>query len=71
MEKLIECAGDPRAMGQCQGLAYKSEIRDRIRRNGGKLGRSRVPSLRALTTGPRLGEGPGREIVRHCRIRCG
>jgi hypothetical protein len=65
MEKLIECVGDPRAMGHCQGLTHKSEIRDRIRRNGGKLGRSRWPSLRALTSGPRMGRGTGREIVRH------
>ena len=52
-------------MGLCQGLVHKTEIRERILKNGGKLGRSRVPSLRALVAGNRLGEGTGREVIRH------
>jgi len=65
MNQIIECVGDPRAMGHCQGLAYKSSIQDRVTSNGGQVGRGRLPSLRALTSGSLLGQGTGREIIRH------
>jgi hypothetical protein len=65
MDQVIECIGDPRAMGLCQGLALEAEIRDRVLLNGGKLGRRRFPTLRGLTSGARLGQGTGREIIRH------
>ncbi len=65
MQSLIECVGDPRAMGSCQGLACRDEIQERIRRAGLRAGRSRLPSLRALTSGSVLGGGVGREMIRH------
>jgi len=65
MQSVIECVGDPRAMGNCQGLACRDEIQERIRRAGLPTGRSRLPSLRALTSGSVLGSGVGREVIRH------
>ncbi len=65
MDQVIECVGDPRAMGNGQGLACRSAIQERIVRSGGRVGRSKIPSLRPLSSGPVLGRGPGREIIRH------
>lgn len=65
MDSLIECVGDPRAMGHCQGLAHRAAIRDGIARAGGTTRRSRLPSLRALASGAVLGRGTGREVIRH------
>lgn len=65
MDQVIECVGDPRAMGNGQGLAYRDAIQERIRRLGVRTGKPKFPSLRALTTGPVLGRGVGREIIRH------
>jgi hypothetical protein len=65
MYPLIECAGDPRAMGQAQGLACRSAVQERVLRAGGRIGRSRLPSLHSLASGPVLGRGPGREVIRH------
>jgi hypothetical protein len=65
LDPFIECVGDPRAMGHCQGLAYRDEITKRIAMGGGKTHRSRFPSLFALTSGKHLGQGTGRELIRH------
>jgi hypothetical protein len=65
MDQVIECVGDPRAMGNGQGLACRSAIQERVSRNGGRVGRPMFPSLRALTSGDALGRGTGREIIRH------
>lgn len=65
MDPFIECVGDPRAMGHCQGLAHRALIQQCIVLAGGKLGRSRLPNLRALTSGAGLGRGTGREVIRH------
>jgi len=65
MDPVIECVGDPRAMGHCQGLAHRAVIQQHIVASGGKLGRSRWPTLAALTSGRDLGRGTGREVIRH------
>ncbi len=65
MDPLFDCVGDPRAMGHAQGLACRDAIRAAIAERGVPTRRSRIPSLRALTTGHRLGRGAGRELVRH------
>ena len=65
MDPFIECKGDPRAMGHGQGLAHRAEIVSRIAQIGGRTRRSRLPSLRALTSGNELGGGTGREVIRH------
>ncbi len=55
-------------MGEAQGAACRSEIRVRLEASGilgvGHRGRRSV-SLRPLLVGPVLGDGMGREIVRH------
>ena len=55
-------------MGEAQGAACRSEIRARLEASGilgvGHRGR-RSFSLRPLLVGPVLGDGMGREIVRH------
>ena len=65
MDPFIECVGDPRAMGHCQGLAHRAVIQQHIVAAGGKLGRSRWPTLAALTSGADLSRGTGREVIRH------
>lgn len=52
-------------MGHCQGLAHRAVIREHIVAAGGRTGRSRWPSLFALTSGSNLGHGTGREVIRH------
>lgn len=62
---IIECAGDPRAMGRAQGGACRDAIRERLARAGIRhRGRARA-SLRPFLAGPVLGAGMAREIVRH------
>jgi hypothetical protein len=65
VENLIECAGDPRAMGKCQGLAFRGAVRDAVACGGGRVERSRLPVLEPMSAGPVLGQGAGREIIRH------
>lgn len=65
MDPFIECVGDPRAMGHGQGLAHRAAIQARVGAGGGQVRRSRLPSLRALTSGQELGVGTGREVIRH------
>lgn len=65
MDSFIECVGDPRAMGHCQGLAYRAAIRACTAAAGVRSRRGRLPSLRALTSGTGLGRGTGREVIRH------
>ncbi|MBW2272931.1 MAG: hypothetical protein JRG96_06645 [Deltaproteobacteria bacterium] len=65
MDNLIECAGDPRTMGKCQGLAFRGAVRDALECGGVRLERSWLPGLMPLTAGRVLGEGAGREIIRH------
>jgi hypothetical protein len=61
----VECAGHPRDMGMAQGGAARAAIRAEIARAGLPLTRSRVPTLRALASGPLRGRGAGREFFRH------
>jgi hypothetical protein len=61
----IECAGHPRDMGLAQGAALARAIRGAVERAGLPVHRSRVPSLRGLTSGPVRGCGAGRELLRH------
>ncbi len=65
VDSFIECVGDPRAMGLCQGLALRAAVRDCVAAVGGTTRRSRFPTLRALTSGSVLGGGMGREAIRH------
>jgi hypothetical protein len=62
---VIECRGDPRAMGNAQGRELRSAIRNRVADAGLRL-RGRAPfSLWPLIVGRSLGGGMGLEIVRH------
>lgn len=65
MKRMIECEGDPRAMGHCQGLVFRAEIQQRLHLDSADIRRSRLPRLRGLTRGPVLGSGTGREVIRH------
>ena len=65
MPHVIECAGHPRDMGLEQGLACRSDIRERLERARLPLVRSRAVSLRPYVTGRGRGGGRGRELVRH------
>lgn len=60
-----ECAGHPRDMGLAQGAANRAAIREALTRAKLPLGRSRLPSLRALASGSVRGRGAGREFLRH------
>lgn len=63
--RVIECRGDPRAMGEAQGRALRESIRACVQRAGaGPSGRSPY-SLRSFTNGRVLGRGMGRGIARH------
>jgi hypothetical protein len=64
-DAVIDCAGHPRDMGEAQGQACADEVRSWLRAQGLPVERSRRFSLRAYTSGPVLGAGVGREIVRH------
>ncbi len=69
----IECRGDPRAMGQQQGRALRAALRQRLTESGvdRRTRRRRVAcSLRSFASGPVLGAGRGREIVRHYPHLC-
>jgi len=62
---VIECAGDPRAMGEAQGHALRASIRACVQGPENRP-RGRSPfSLRPFVSGPVLSRGMGREIVRH------
>jgi hypothetical protein len=61
----IECAGHPRDMGLAQGGAFADSIRSLCEAAGLPVRRSRIPTLRALTTGALRGSGAGREFHRH------
>jgi len=61
----IECAGHPRDMGLAQGGACAVSIRSACDMAGLPLRRSRLPSLRGLTSGSIRGAGSGREFQRH------
>lgn len=63
--QVIECTGDPRAMGEAQGRSLRSTIRACVS-GSGVTPRGRAPySLRPFISGPVLAGGMGREIVRH------
>lgn len=58
-------SGDPRAMGFAQGRALREEVHAAVRA-AAAVRRGRMPlSLRPLVSGPVLGAGMGRELVRH------
>lgn len=61
----VECAGAPRDLGRAQGEAFKHAVRDHVARSGAALRRRRSPVLTAWSSGPVLGAGAGREIIRH------
>jgi len=65
MSRAIECAGHPRDMGSAQGRALAERIRAEVARRGLPTRRSRIPSLRAVVSGPLRGQGAGRELFRH------
>jgi hypothetical protein len=62
---VIECAGHPRDMGEAQGRACAAAVQAALREQGLPAARAHPLSLRAYTSGPVLGAGVGREIVRH------
>lgn len=63
--RVVRVSGDPRAMGFAQGRAVRDEIRAALGAAGATR-RGRMPlSLRPLVSGPVLGAGMGRELVRH------
>jgi hypothetical protein len=63
--RVIECRGDPRAMGLQQGRALRASIRDRLAEAGVVPPRRAAYGLPPFVSGPVLGAGMGREIVRH------
>jgi hypothetical protein len=65
MLKVIECAGNPRDLGEDQGRACRDGVREIVARAGLPSARSRLASLAAFTSGAVRGTGAGREIVRH------
>ena len=71
--QVIECGGDPRAMGRQQGRALRASVRDRLTQCGVDW-RTRhwraTCSLRPFASGSVLGGGMGREIVRHYPHLC-
>jgi hypothetical protein len=63
--QVLEVAGDPREMGRAQGRACRDVVRVALR-DAGEARRGRLAtSLLPFVTGPVLGSGMGREIVRH------
>ena len=58
------CEGAPRDLGLAQGRAHSGAIRDRLAREGLRVGRE-WPWPRRFSRGASLGAGVGREIVRH------
>jgi hypothetical protein len=52
-------------MGLAQGAAARVAIRSELGRLGLRGRRSRMPTLRALASGPQRGSGAGREFYRH------
>jgi len=65
MMRDISCEGAPRDQGLTQGALFRNEIRDWVARLGGDAHRSFLSALRPLTSGPVLGTGVGREVLRH------
>lgn len=58
---VLECGGDPRAMGRAQGRACRSRVREAL-----PEGRRRSPlSLRRLASGGVLESRAGLELIRH------
>jgi hypothetical protein len=67
---VIECGGDPRAMGEAQGAACRDAVRAHVA-SAGVATRGRLPaSLRPFVSGRVLGTGPGRELARHYPHQC-
>lgn len=62
---ILECRGDPREQGRAQGIAWHAEIQQRVRGEGLDSEWRMRPSLRPLVSGPVLGRGAGRAVVRH------
>jgi hypothetical protein len=65
MLQLIDCAGNPRDMGQAQGEACRAAVTERLLRAGLQVPRSRLARLSAYASGTVRGQGVGREIIRH------
>ena len=70
MLQQIECIGAPRDLGLAQGRACRDAVRDHVARSGATLRRPRpllagLAALAPWSSGKVLGEGAGREILRH------
>lgn len=65
MRPAVLCEGAPRDLGLDQGTALRPAIRDWAARNGASSGRGFWSSIRPLASGAVLGQGVGREVLRH------
>jgi len=63
--EVIECRGDPRAMGFAQGRSCRPAVRARVVHAGAATRKRVLRALLPLTTGRVLGRGMGREVIRH------
>ena len=63
--EVIECRGDPRAMGFAQGRSCCPVVRARVVHAGAVTRKRVLRALLPLTTGRVLGRGMGREVIRH------
>jgi len=65
VEPVLHCEGAPRDLGRAQGVGLRTDVQGALDDEGLSAGRSRWPSFRPLASGPVLGQGIGREIIRH------
>lgn len=63
--EVTSCSGAPRDLGFDQGRACRDILREGIAQAGLRTARRRLPNLRPWSSGPVLGTGLGREIIRH------
>jgi hypothetical protein len=63
--QVIECKGDPRAMGEAQGRELRASVRAVVQGVGSRIKGRSPHSLRPFTSGQVLGKGMGLEIARH------
>lgn len=63
--EIFHCQGAPRDLGRAQGRRHCDAIRRVLAAEGLSTRRSRWPNWQPLASGPVLGRGSGREILRH------
>ena len=63
--EVTSCSGAPRDLGFDQGRACRRILREGVAQAGLRTARRRLPNLRPWSSGPILGAGLGREIIRH------